>query len=105
MMIRFACFGAFIVAFAPTGAGLGYGGMRRWLSQHIRRSVRSRRMAGRFARSERVPGHITASSPLRPVLPMEPAIHDVHSDLNRPVPVLELRLPCSGRSASVDRRA
>jgi hypothetical protein len=58
--------------------------MRRWLSQHVRWSVRSRRVAGRFACSERVPGHIPAISPLRPISPMESAIHDVHTALNRP---------------------
>jgi hypothetical protein len=62
----------------------GYGGMRRWLSQHVARSVRSRRVAGRFARSERVPGHIPAISPLRPISPMESGIDDVRTALNRP---------------------
>jgi hypothetical protein len=65
-------------------ASLGYRRMRRWLSQNVRRSVRSRRMAGRFARSERVPGHIPANSPLRPLSPMESAIHDVCPFLNPP---------------------
>jgi hypothetical protein len=71
-------------SFRSCWASLGYGGMRRWLSQHVRRSVRPRRMAGSYARSQRVPGHIPANSPLRPVSPMESAIHDVCSHLNRP---------------------
>jgi hypothetical protein len=51
--------------------------VRRWLSQHVRRSLRSRRVAGKFARLERVPSHISAIAPLRPIPPMESAIHDV----------------------------
>src|SRR5215213_3508788 len=39
-------------------------------------------MAARFAGSERVPGHIPAHTSLRPVSPMEPAIHVVHFALN-----------------------
>jgi hypothetical protein len=31
-----------------------------------------------------MPGHIPAISPLRPISPMESAIHDVHTALNRP---------------------
>ena len=66
-------------------ASRGYGRMRRWLSQHARRSLRSRRVAGRFARPERVPSHIPAISPLRPISPMESAISDVRCAMNYPV--------------------
>ena len=51
--------------------------VRHWLSRHVRRSLRSRWVAGRFARVERVPSHISAIFPLRPISPMESAIHDV----------------------------
>jgi hypothetical protein len=71
-------------SFRPYWSGLSYRRMRHWLSQHIRRSVRPRRMAARFARSERVPGYIPAKSTLRPLPPMESAILDVYSHLNRP---------------------
>jgi hypothetical protein len=82
-MIRFACLGGLPCSFRPCWASLRYRRMRRWLSQHVKGSVRPRRMAGRFARLERVPGHIPANSSLRPISPMEPAIHDVRPDLNR----------------------
>jgi len=71
-------------SFRPYWSGLSYRRMRHRLSQHVRRSVRPRWMAARFARSERVPGYIPAISPLRPLPPMESAIHDVYSHLNRP---------------------
>ena len=63
--------------FRPYWASLGCRRVRRWLSRHVRRSLRSRRVARRFAGLERVPSHISVYSPLRPILPMEPAIHDV----------------------------
>ena len=83
-MIRFACLGAFLVALAlgPASAtgGCGVG----CHSTSAGACVRDGRMAGGFARSERMSGHIPASSPLRPLSPMESAIHDVYSHLNRP---------------------
>ena len=57
-------------------------GVRRWLSQHIRRSMCSRRVAASYARSERMSRYVQGISPVRPISSMEPAIHDVHSLLN-----------------------
>jgi hypothetical protein len=71
-------------SFRPYWSGLSYRRMRHRLSQHVGRSVRPRRMAARFAHSERVPGCIPGNSPLRSLSPMESAIHDVYSHLNRP---------------------
>jgi hypothetical protein len=68
-------------SFRPYWSGLSYRRMRHRLSQHVGRSVRPGRMAARFARSQRVPGYIPANSPLRPLSPMESAIHDVYSHL------------------------
>ena len=53
------------------------------MSQHIRRSMCSRRVAASYARAERVPSHVPGISPLRPISPMEPPIHDVYSHLNK----------------------
>jgi hypothetical protein len=65
-MIRFSCLGAFLVAFALAGPASAAGGCGVGLSQHVRGSVRLRRMAGGFARLERVPGHIPPTPPCGP---------------------------------------
>jgi hypothetical protein len=44
--------------------------------------MRSPRVAASYARAERVLSHVPGITPLRPLSPMEQAIHDVHSLLN-----------------------
>ena len=79
-MIRLV--GILLLSFAFAPSAYAAGGVRRWLSQHIRGRVCSRRVAASYARSERMPGHGPGIAPLRPLSPMEPPIHDVHSHLN-----------------------
>jgi hypothetical protein len=63
-MIRFAYFEAFFVAFALAVPAWGAGGCGVGCS--TTRGLCPRRMAARFAGSERVPSHVTTNSALRP---------------------------------------
>lgn len=49
----------------------------RWLPRYVSGGMRSRRLAGRFACSERVPCDLQANASLRRLLPVEPASDDV----------------------------
>src|SRR5690349_17617484 len=63
------------------GAGFRFWWLWRWVPHHFARCLRSGRMAGGSACSQRVPGHIKADAAVRSLLPMEPASDDVRHAL------------------------